>query len=165
MTTSTAQRPLTGRTVLICLLGFFGVVVGVNMTMMKLAIDTLPGTEVASAYRASLAFNSEISAARAQDTRGWQVAAHVERAGDGRASVRIEARDGGGALVTGATFSGRLARPATTRDDRPVALAERESGVYRGAADDVAPGQWDLIIEAERGGERLFRSRNRVVLK
>ena len=51
------------------------------------------------------------------------------------------------------------------RGDRVFALVERESGIYTGAAGDVAPGQWDLVIEAVRGNERVFLSRNRVVLQ
>ncbi len=164
MPSSPSASPLTGRRVLIYLIAFFAVVVGANMVMVKLAIDTLPGTEVDSAYRASLTYNAEISAARAQAARGWRVGAHVERGPDQRASVRIEARDAGNALVSGVAFFARLARPTDKRADRIVALAERESGIYRGEAEDVAPGQWDLIIEADRGAERVFLSRNRVLL-
>ena len=47
----------------------------------------------------------------------------------------------------------------------PDVLAERDAGIYRGAAADVAPGQWDLVLEAERGIERVFLSKSRVVLK
>jgi nitrogen fixation protein FixH len=158
------QKPLTGRRVLVYLLAFFGVVVGVNLVMAKLAVDTLSGSEVDSAYRASLAYNTEISAARAQAQRHWRVAAHVERDGDQRAHVRVEARDERGAPVTGMAFAARLARPTDKRGDRAVTLAERESGVYRGETADVAGGQWDLIIEADRGEDRVFLSRNRIVL-
>jgi nitrogen fixation protein FixH len=150
--------------VLICLLAFFGVVVGANMVMMKLAIDTLPGTEVDSAYRASLSYKFEIEAARAQAARNWQITANVTRAVDGRAALRIEARDGSGAPITGTAFIARLARPADKRADRPIVLAERESGIYRGEAQDVPPGQWDLVIEADGNNGRLFLSKNRVVL-
>ena len=38
----TTPRPLTGRMVLLCLIAFFGTVVGINMIMRKLAIDSLP---------------------------------------------------------------------------------------------------------------------------
>lgn len=95
------EKKLTGRTVFVCLLAFFGVVIGINLLMMKLAMDTLPGTEVDSAYRASLAFNSDIAAARAQDRRGWRVNAHVERSADGIAVVALEARDRAGAPLSG----------------------------------------------------------------
>lgn len=160
-----ALRPLTGRMVLFYLVAFFAIVVGVNMVMMKLAIDTLPGTEVDSAYRASLAYKSEISAAHDQARRNWKVDAHVERSADGAAMVRLDARDANGTPLSGLKFSGRLERPTDKRIDRAVELAESGIGVYRGSAADVLPGQWDLVIEGEaRGGARLFLSRNRVIL-
>ncbi|MGZ9111522.1 MAG: FixH family protein, partial [Rhodoplanes sp.] len=84
MEANAASRPLTGRRVLIYLVAFFGVVFAANAALVKFAIETLPGTEVDSAYRASLAFNGEI-------------AAHVERNGDGGARLRIDARDAVGA--------------------------------------------------------------------
>ena len=158
-------KPLTGRKVLIMLLAFFGTVVAVNLTMMKLAIDSMPGTEVDSAYRASTAYNAEISAAARQDTRRWRVAGHLDRAADGHAKVKVEARDSAGAPLGGLAFSARLARPTDKRADRLIALTEQETGIYRGELGDVAPGQWDLVLEAERGAERLFLSRNRLVLK
>jgi nitrogen fixation protein FixH len=164
MTSLPSERRLTGRTVLITLLVFFGIVISVNMTMMKLAIDTLSGTEVDSAYRASLAFKSEIAAAREQERRGWRIDAHVERNVDGVALVAVEARDRAGAPLSGVDFTVRLARPTDKRADRTIALAERNSGIFRGAASDIGPGQWDLIIEAEGAAGRLFLSTTRVVL-
>jgi nitrogen fixation protein FixH len=160
----TTPRPLTGRMVLFCLIAFFGTVVGVNMIMMKLAIDTLPGTEVDSAYRASLAYRDEISAADEQKQRSWKIEAHVERRADGAATVRLDARDANGAPLSGLKFSGRLERPTDKRVDRTVDLAESGIGTYRGSASDVLPGQWDLVIEGEARGARLFLSRNRVIL-
>jgi nitrogen fixation protein FixH len=165
MTAGTSEKPLTGRVVLIYLIAFFAVVVGVNMTMMKLAVDTLSGTEVDSAYRASLAYNAQISAAHEQDARGWRVTVHVDHAPGAHASVRIEARDKTGEPVTGAAFSAQFARPTDKKADRRIALVEREAGIYRGEAPDIASGQWDLVIEATGATERLFLSRNRIVLK
>lgn len=159
------DRPLRGRTVLFSLLAFFGVVVGVNAVMITLAVRTLPGTEVDSAYRASLAYNGQIAAAREQDERGWRVAARIERAADGHAAIQVEARDAQGAPVPGLAFTARLQRPTDKRADRIVPLAERASGVYAGAAEEVAGGQWELVLEAERAAGRVFLSRNRIVLK
>jgi nitrogen fixation protein FixH len=161
---SKKSRPLTGRKVLLCLVAFFGTVIGVNMLMMKLAIDTLSGTQVDSAYRASLAYESEISAARDQDKRNWKIDAHVERRADGATTVRLDARDADGTPLSGLKFSGRLERPTDKRVDRAVELAESGIGIYRGSAGDVLPGQWDLVIEGEARGARLFLSRNRVIL-
>ena len=65
--------------VLVMLVAFFVVVIGVNGLMMKLAIQTLPGTEVDSAYSASLAYEKEIAAAHDQNARAWKVNAHIQR--------------------------------------------------------------------------------------
>jgi nitrogen fixation protein FixH len=159
-----APRPLTGRAVLFSLIAFFGVVIGVNMTMMMLAIDTLPGTEVDSAYSASLAYEGQIVAAHDQDKRNWKVDAHVERRPDGSAAVQVEARDASGAPMPGLSFLGRFERPTDRRADRAVTLTEASSGIYRGNAVAVGPGQWDLVLEGDVAGRRMFLSKNRIVL-
>ena len=159
-----AAKPLTGTKVLLMLVAFFGVVIGVNVTMMKLAIATLPGTEVDSPYAAGLVYDREISAAQDQAARKWKVSAHIERRADGNAVLQVEARDASGRPVTGLKFGGRLERPTDKRADLAVELAEAGSGVYRGNAASVAPGQWDLVIEGDAKGERVFLSRNRVIL-
>jgi nitrogen fixation protein FixH len=162
--TRTTARPITGRFVLITLLAFFTVVIGVNMLMMRFAITTLPGTEVDSAYGASLAYQGEIDAARAQNARGWKVDAHVERAPGGDATLTLHARDAGGTALTGLAFSSHLERPTDRRADQSLNVVESGDGDYRGMARGVAPGLWDLVIEASAGGKRLFLSHNRVVL-
>jgi nitrogen fixation protein FixH len=163
-TSSVSPKPLTGRLVLIMLLGFFGVVFGVNFTMMKLAISTLPGTEVDSAYTASLGYEKEITAAHDQTARRWKVEAHIERDGSGGASLQVDARDDSGRPMTGLKFQGTLERPTDKRADLAVSLAEVGIGIYRGSAPAVAPGQWDLVLEGDAAGQRMFMSKNRVLL-
>jgi nitrogen fixation protein FixH len=161
---SISPKQLTGRMVLAMLIAFFGTVIGVNVTMMKLAISTLPGTDVDSAYSASLGYEKEIMAAHDQNARRWQVDAHIERGRDGTAVVQIDARDESGKPVSGLIFQGRLERPADKRADQPVALAEIGGGIYRGTTSAVSPGQWDLVLEGDAGGQRMFLSKNRVLL-
>jgi hypothetical protein len=43
-------------------------------------------------------------------------------------------------------------------------LAEVGIGIYRGSAEAIAPGQWDLVLEGVAAGQRLFLSKNRVLL-
>ena len=159
-----ATKPLTGTKVFLILVAFFGVVIGVNVTMMKLAIATLPGTDVDSPYAAGLAYDREISAAQDQAARKWKVNAHIERRADGHAVLEVEARDAAGQPVTGLKFGGRLERPTDKRADLAVDLTEAGIGIYRGDATSVGPGQWDLVIEGDARGERVFLSRNRVIL-
>src|ERR1700732_779175 len=93
---SVSQKPLTGRMVLFMVLAFFGVVIAVNVTMMDLAITTLPGTDVDSAYSASIGYEREITAAHDQDARSWKVDAHIERDGNGGAVLAGGGRANGG---------------------------------------------------------------------
>jgi nitrogen fixation protein FixH len=158
-------RPLTGRAVLVSLLAFFGVVIGVNGVMMALAIGTMPGLESEKPYQAGMTYNAEIETARAQAARRWTVASHVGRNAHGRATARVEANDAAGAPVGGLTITVRLIRPTDQRSDRAMRLGEREPGSYVGEAADVAPGVWDVEFEAARASERLFRSRNRIILE
>jgi nitrogen fixation protein FixH len=146
------------------MVAFFGVVIGVNLVMMRLAIQTLPGTEVDSAYSASLAYQKEITTAQAQSARNWKVEAHVERSGQGGATLQVEARDNQGRPMSGLKFQGRFERPTDRRADLAVSLAEVGIGIYSGNAETIAPGQWDLVVEGAAGGQRLFLSKNRVLL-
>ncbi|WGD49952.1 FixH family protein [Bradyrhizobium sp. CB1650] len=159
-----ALKPLTGTKVFLMLVAFFGVVIAVNVTMMKLAIATLPGTDVDSPYAAGLTYEREISAAQDQAARKWQVNAHIERRADGGAVLQVEARDAAGRPMTGLKFGGRLERPTDKRADLAVELTEAGIGIYRGTAASIAPGQWDLVIEGAARGTRVFLSRNRVIL-
>ena len=126
--------------------------------------QTLPGTEVDSAYSASLAYEKEIAAARDQNARNWRVDAHVERSEQGGATLQVEVRDNDGRPMSGLKFQGHFERPADKRADRAVALAETGIGIYRGNASLIAPGQWDLILQGDAAGRRVFLSRNRVLL-
>ena len=159
-----SPKPLTGGMVLLMLVVFFGVVFGVNGLLATLAIQTLPGTEVDSAYSASLGYAKEITAARDQDARAWKVNAHVQRGADGGATVQVEARDNKGLPMAGLTFQGRFERPTDRRADQPVGLTDIGGGVYRGSAALIAPGQWDLVLEGDAAGQRMFLSKNRVLL-
>lgn len=153
---------VTGRQVLGALLLFFGAVIGVNALMTWLAIRTLPGTDVASAYSASLAYKEEIKAAQQQNARHWTVVARAARQDHG-VDVSLEARNSEGEPIE-ATFSVRLERPVDKRQDQVVTLAEVRRGIYVAQLADVPSGRWDLMIEAETDGRAVFRSRNRIWL-
>lgn len=156
-------RELTGRMVLVCILGFFGVVFAVNGVMVQAAISTFGGVEVASSYQAGLDFAREEKAARAQDALHWQVAAALSKTPDGATRLAVTAEDAAGRPLTGLTATARLEHPEHRASDRTVALTTEAPGRFGGAT-ARAIGQWDLVIDLARDGKRLFRSRNRVVL-
>jgi nitrogen fixation protein FixH len=161
---SASPRQLTGLHVLLMLLAFFGIVIGVNVIMMRLAIETLPGTEVDSPYAEGLGYGKEIAAAQAQDARNWKIDAHVARDGSGGATLQVTAHDRDGKPMSGLKFSGRFERPTDKRADQAVELSEVGVGIYRGMAAAMPSGQWDLVLEGDARGQRMFLSKNRVIL-
>jgi len=154
---------LTGRMVLVCLLGFFAVVAGVNAIMMTAAISTFGGVETVNAYQAGLAFEREIAAADAQNGLHWRVQARVASA-SGATFIDLTVADAQGRPVPDLSATGRLTHPADARADHLVVFGQTAPGRFRGET-DAAPGQWILEIGLSRHGQRLFRSRNRVYLR
>lgn len=163
MPQSGKPRELTGRTVLLAVVAFFAVVVAANLTLARFALSTFSGVEADNAYKAGLAYSREIASARAQDARHWMVDARVQPRRDD-VLVEIAAHDASGRPLAGFEVTAALTHPMDRRQDHAVPLSEDAPGIYRGAT-DVHAGQWSLVIEIARGGDRLFRSESRVQLR
>lgn len=157
-------RELTGRHVLFCLLGFFGVVFAVNGVLVKAATSTFGGVETSSSYKAGLMFEQDVARAERQDDLHWQVGGKIARDKAGEAVLDISARDAKGIPLTGITAQARLAHPADERLDHMIALDRTNAGLFHGEA-QAQPGQWELIVDLYRDETRVFRSRSRVTLK
>ena len=162
--TSSRSRELTGRHVLIGLIVFFGVVFAVNGALVRAAISTFGGVETTSSYKAGLQFEHEAAIVEHQDALHWRVNGTLGRDGAGQAILDLTARDARGAAVAGLTADAMLAHPADERLDRVIEVSPVAVGVFHGQV-SAQPGQWDLIVDLYRGGERVFRSRNRVTLR
>jgi nitrogen fixation protein FixH len=157
------SRQWTGWTVLITLLGFFGVIFAVNGVMIYAALSTLTGVDTDSAYQAGLRYEQEVAQAKAQDARHWQVDAKLTPSAAGE-RVDLSARDAAGHPLSGMDAAVTFERPTDRRLDRSVVLVEDAAGRFHGIA-ELAAGQWDLVIALTRDGAQMFLSKNRVILK
>ena len=157
--TQAQPRQITGWMVLGFMIAFFAIIVGVNVFMAHAG-----GVETASSYHAGQMFERDVAMAKAQDAQHWQVDAKLTRAADGMTLIDVSARDGTGAPARGVDASMQFARPTDRRLDRAVAVHQTGQGHFVGNA-DLAAGQWHLVIELSRRDERIFRSKNRVILK
>ena len=164
MSTHRKTRELTGKHVLFCLLGFFGVVFAVNGVLVKAATSTFGGVETSSSYKAGLMFEQDVARAEQQDDLHWQVGGKIARDKAGEAVLDISAHDFKGLPVTGITAQARLAHPADERLDHVIALDRTDAGLFHGEA-QAQHGQWELIVDLYRGETRVFRSRSRVTLR
>lgn len=162
MASDTMKAPhiLTGKHVLAMFIAFFAVVIAVNMVMFRVATASFSGVETDSAYKVGLAYNNELEAARQQAALGWAVNAKV----DGERVV-IDVRDKNGVLIPGLTGDVVLAWPADRRLDRKGVIVVREGAAYEAPLDKaLPPGQWDVVVTLRKNGERVFLSKNRVIL-
>lgn len=165
MTASRLKKPreVTGRTVLIWLVCFFGAVFVVNGVMIKAATSTFGGVETTSSYKAGLMFKQELAAAEEQDARHWKIDGTLKRDGAGEAVLDFTARDAVGAPLAGLTADVRLVHPADARLDHEIKVGRIGAGQFHGEA-LVPRGQWELLVDLYRDATRVFRSRSRVTL-
>ena len=87
------SKELTGRAVLLWLVGFFAVVFAVNGVLVQAATSTFRGLETGSSYQAGLIFRQEVTSAERQDALHWQVSGKLMRKGAGQAELDVSARD------------------------------------------------------------------------
>jgi len=158
------SRELTGKHVLLCFIGFFGVVFAVNGVLVRAATSTFGGVETTSSYKAGLMFEQEVARVEQQDALHWRVDGKIVREIAGLVVLDVAAHDARGLALDGLTARAWLAHPADERLDRQLAMIPVAGGQFRGEG-RAAPGQWELVIDLYRGDTRVFRSRSRVTLR
>ena len=162
--TGRKQSGVTGRTVFICLVGFFAVIAGINAIMITVAVTTFGGVETESSYKAGLAFSRDMAAVRAQDALQWQVTTRVSPIQEGAAQFDLTVSDAAGRPITGLEARIRFAHPTDRRRDVVFTAIEDRPGHFRGAS-PLSPGQRDLVVELAQGSEPMFRSKSRLILR
>lgn len=140
---------LTGRHVLIAIVGFFAIVFSVNGVLLYQALSTHSGVIANEPYRKGLNYNSRISASELQQALGWQDTVTVDAGG----LISLQVVDARSAPVAGLVLTGVLGRPSTTRHDRKVVFRETAAGHYVSDIKVTDGGSWLLALEALRTSE------------
>ncbi|HEY9219245.1 MAG TPA: FixH family protein [Phenylobacterium sp.] len=147
---------LKGWHVLAGVVGFFAVVVAVDMVFLVQAIRTFPGQVSVTPYEDGLAYNRKLAQVEAQALLGWSAAA--EASADG---VSLTVRNARGKPVHGLAISGLLQRPATETGAHTLAFREAAPGLYFARQPGLA-GAWDLTAEARTPAGRSFQAERRL---
>ncbi|MBU3079364.1 FixH family protein [Sphingomonas quercus] len=135
-----------GRHMLFAMIGFFGVVIAVNMVMAVLAARSFGGTIVDNSYVASQAFNRWLDEAGRQKSLGW-------RAGISRVGAYAEIRlDIAGRPLDGARVTAVAEHPLGRLPDRPLRFRGTGAGAYR-SVEPLPGGRWRLRVEVRRGAQ------------
>jgi nitrogen fixation protein FixH len=150
-------RPFTGRHMAAALVGFFAVVIAVNLVMATQAVRTFGGVVVANSYVASQRFNGWLAEARAQERQGYRAEAHGTPGGT--LTVRLR---GPGGPRTGAGVTVQAEHPLGRIAGRDFALREVAAGQYV-APHALPPGRWKLRIRSRgKGADAQFEQEVRL---
>ncbi|MBL8582281.1 MAG: FixH family protein [Rhizobiaceae bacterium] len=159
MRTASSTGGFTGWHMLGAMLAFFGVIIGVNVTLAVMAGRSWTGAVVENSYVASQHFNERLAESRAQEALGWRSTLDIR---DGE--IRYALVDAAGAPVRASTATVLLRRPAYEAEDERLELSPVGRGVL-GVTHQVRDGLWIVEIDMDAGLDKPFREARRVVVK
>jgi len=147
---------LTGWHVLAMVVGFFAIVMTVDICMATMAVRTFSGEVADDPYEAGRLYNRTLAERRVQAALGWTAAIAMINDGD----LRVTVKDRQGAPVDGLTVAALLERPATEAGKQPLAFKRSGPGVYDAHASDLT-GAWDVRVRATDAQGRPFEVQKR----
>ena len=140
------NRPFTGWHMTAILVGFFGIVIAVNVIMARDAVSTFGGALAENGYVASQDYNHWIAAADAQDKLGWKAHASVV---DGKLRVETSGPSNPQLLVT-------LVHPLGLVAETALTMRDGGGGSFT-SVQSVPAGRWQAHIAVKApGGEAKF---------
>ena len=141
-------RRFTGRHATAIIVGFFGVVIVVNLTMASFATSTFGGVVVKNSYVASQEFNGWLDAAEEQRALGWDAVTAWRP--DNRLAVRLSG------VPEGAAVKAIARHPLGRMADRAITFSA--IGNDRFLSDTALPeGRWHLRLEVTTAGKSWRR--------
>jgi nitrogen fixation protein FixH len=143
-----ATKPFTGYHMAAILIGFFGIVIAVNIYMARRAIGSFGGTVVENSYVASQNYNDWLAEAERQKQLGW--AATATRADGGRVRVRVTENSSAG---LGFTVTGAAQHPLGRAPQVQLSFTGQGNGEWL-SNEAVPSGRWQLHIGIARGRDR-----------
>jgi len=155
-------NPVTGRHVLIYLLGFFGVILIANVIYIWLALSTFNGERTENAYDKGLQYNQTLALADAQAKRPWHAAlTAAPAAGSQRLQITM---DLDGTAPAGLRASATLIRPTVSGYDMAVDLTKTGTKHFEAEVALPLPGVWDVEVDLLRDGTVVYRRTTRVLV-
>ncbi|WP_282605533.1 FixH family protein [Pelagibius sp. Alg239-R121] len=164
----TMPQTLNGYHVFAAFCVFFVIVIGVNLAMVFLALDSWSGLSTDDAYQRGLRYNKTLEAMAQKDALGWQdrltftpsssgnPSGDADRASNeaGWGRITLEMRDREGELLEGLIVTGQIWRPTNEGFDRPVSLQAVGAGQYTADVAFPLKGNWLVRLTARRDPNR-----------
>ena len=162
---SERQFKVTGRFVLLSLIGFFGVVFAANAIFISFAVRSFPGEQEEKSYFQGLNYNDKIEARERQAELGWRAeVTELRRSGDALAVV-MAFSDAQARGLGGLAIEASLMRPASDADAGAISVEYLGAGSYVLHAPAAASGVWVLTGAAHLGDNEPFKFEKRLVVE
>lgn len=159
---------ITGRTVLMGIVAFFGVVFLANGTLVYFALDSWPGLSTESAYEQGRDYNQTLAKADAQRTLGWTSDIKLSEDSEDQDShqLRIRFTDADGVPIDGLQVHVTFRRPVGAENMARVAVPQAAGAVgeYRSAVTLPLAGRWYAYVEAGTDETVRYRMRYEVTV-
>jgi len=144
------MKPFTGRTVLLWLTGFFGIVIATNAIFITEAVKTFRGEDEQKPYLQGVEYNRTLAHRAQQAQLGWRASIDARRLPAGKAEILVELHHPDGSPETGAHLTGELRHPADENRDRVLRFSQASAGLYQ-ATVQAPPGNWDVLVSNTEG--------------
>jgi nitrogen fixation protein FixH len=140
------SRPFTGRDMAFVIVGFFALVIAVNVTMAWFARDSFGGLVVDNAYVASQKYNGWLAAARTQEQLPWR--AEQGLGPDRHVTLALQGNPGS------VTASAVAEHPLGRAPDLMLRFVPAADGNLR-STEALPPGRWNVRTTVSRGTETV----------
>ncbi|MDK2760914.1 MAG: FixH family protein [Sphingopyxis sp.] len=147
MTDRRKPKPFTGRHMAAILVGFFAVVIAVNVTMARFAVSTFGGKVVENSYVASQNYNEWLKRAAIQDRLGWSEGVTLDADRHVLLTVRKDDR-----LLGDLTVSATVNHPVGRAAPAALGFAPMPGGGLRSIR-PLATGRWRLDLVVRHGAD------------
>lgn len=146
--TEPAVKPFTGYHMAAILIGFFGIVIAVNIYMARVAVSTFGGTVVDNSYVASQNYNKWLAEAGREAKLGWT--AKAERVPSGQ--LKLSVADNGTAGI-GFAVEAEAQHPLGRLPNRTLSFTALGDGSYL-SRESLPAGRWQLRISIARDSDQ-----------
>jgi len=154
---SKTSTQFTGTHMLIVMLLFFGIIIGVNLTLVMYSNQSWTGLVVKNSYVASQEFNQKTKMQESFQLRGWRADLSYDQ---GTFKFVLVQKN---IPLANLKVTGLLRRPVHERDDILIKFHEGERGTYEGQK-LLQSGIWILEVTAQGGESERFRQVYRFVV-
>lgn len=144
MNATPTKKKNDGRFVLLCFLGFFGVVGTVDFIFVTTALRTHTGVITDKAYERGLDFNKTLSQADYQKSLGFQDVISYENG-----NLKWNLQDAHGVTIKGLKVKATLIRPVQKGYDFELTLNETQDGSYSAPVQAPLKGRWIAEVETQ----------------